>query len=171
MFDSIILYQAIMLKKLETLNIMGNQIISKLNGMVMDIQGGCKPSGTQIILYPKANYINQNWFFIAAPTGIPPSEFFIKSDCSNNLALDVKDSVLEQGTPVIATTLNENNSQIWRFERVPEPNPENWCKLLSHLNDDWCAEVQGSNPAASTKVVLGVADDSNPDNQLWRVDY
>jgi hypothetical protein len=46
MFDSIILYQAIMLKKLETLNIMGNQIISKLNGMVMDIQGGCKPSGT-----------------------------------------------------------------------------------------------------------------------------
>lgn len=154
------------------MNIMSYQIESKLNNHVMDIEGGCgKPKGTSIVNYPYHGGSNQQWSLVDAGVVVPASVFHIKSLCTNEFVLDVEARVVAQGTPIIGWPLHGGTNQQWFFKRLPEPNPDNWCNLVSVLNEDYCAEVQGSSNENLAKVVLGVLDLNNPDRQIWRYVY
>jgi hypothetical protein len=90
-------------------------IKSKLNGMVLDVQGANSTEGTPTIMWSRkdSGIENQLWAFESGPEGY----FFIKSKL-NGMVLDVQGANSTEGTPTIMWSRKDSGieNQLWALE-------------------------------------------------------
>ena len=109
-------------------------IRSKLNGFVLDIQGGSTAACAQIISYPhngERGTANQHWRFV--PVG-SEGTYLIQSEL-NNFVIDITGSNTAPVTPVISYPSNgATGTSNQQLELLPVPNEVNTYLIRTKLN-------------------------------------
>ncbi len=144
-------------------------ITSKLNGNVLDIQGGNTDPKTPIISYPQNSPTSDNQLWQLVPTGpIDPaggqSQYYIQSKL-NGFVLDIEGGNTNPATPIISYPINSpaSNNQIWQ---IIESDIEGYFYITSLLNS-YVLDIEGGNPAPETPIISYPQNSPTSDNQLW----
>lgn len=144
-------------------------IRSKLNGFVLDIQGGSTAACTQIISYPhngECGTANQHWRFV--PVG-SEGTYLIQSEL-NNFVIDITGSNTAPVTPVISYPSNGatgTSNQQW--ELVPVPNEVNTYLIRTKLNG-FVLDIEGGNQAAGAHIISYPSNGATGTaNQHWEL--
>ncbi|MDD2816708.1 MAG: RICIN domain-containing protein [Thiotrichaceae bacterium] len=144
-------------------------IRSKLNGFVLDIQGGSTAACAQIISYPhngECGTANQHWRFL--PVG-SEGTYLIQSEL-NNFVIDITGSNVAPVTPVISYPSNGatgTSNQQW--ELIPVPNEVNTFMIRTKLNG-FVLDIEGGNQSAGARIISYPANGATGTaNQHWEI--
>src|SRR6516164_2446467 len=88
-------------------------IVSRLDGKVLDVQGGVSDDGAPIIQWPWHAGANQEWRL--EPTG---DGYFRIVSRESGKVLDVSGAVCDDGAPVIQWPWHGGANQEWRLVRA-----------------------------------------------------
>ena len=89
------------------------EIVSKLNGNVMDIQGANINPDTPIISFPRNGIANQHWIFHP----VDDNFYEIVSELNGNV-MDIQGANINPGTPIISFPRNGVANQHWTFRPI-----------------------------------------------------
>lgn len=84
-------------------------LVSKVNKLNLDVQGGSKASNTKIWMYTPNSTLAQQWMFIPAGNGY----YYIKSRISG-LFLNVKDNSTKSGALIWQRPKSYSSAQMWK---------------------------------------------------------
>jgi hypothetical protein len=141
-------------------------IKSKLNGNVIDIQGGSTKSGAGLDAYPQKSTgtDNQNWEFVPDPSG--SGYFLIKSKLSGDV-VEVPANLALPGVHLDVNSLVTSTAgQLWQF--YEDPAGSGYCFIMSKLNG-YVIDIEGASKSAGAGLDLYPQKASGTDNQLWEV--
>jgi Ricin-type beta-trefoil lectin domain-like len=132
------------------------QIVNRNSGLVMDVSGGSKIAGAQVIQWTNHSGPNQQWALV--PDGVNYQIVNVNS----TLALDVSNSSLNDLANVIQETPNSSSfSQQWYLV------PDGGYDVIANFNSNRVADVSGASKNAGAPVIqYGF---KNGLNQQWEL--
>jgi Ricin-type beta-trefoil lectin domain-like len=153
---------------------MANSFFIKSNlghSLVIDVQGAIDKAGTLLDSYPQKLTSNKNqlWSFVRGPASQPGS-FFIQSQMSKKLVIDIQGAKTKPGTPLDAWTKKSRNNknQLWRS--VPGPFNSPYYFFLQSLLGDLVIDVYGARTEKDTPLDAWTMKSKNHRNQLWTLE-
>lgn len=139
------------------------RILSRLSGKSLDVKGGTIASGTNVQQYNSNNSRAQSWTVVADGNtatyqGETYDTYTVKVKGSN-LALDVANGTMANGTNVRVYTANGSDAQRWMFVPMPVFRSGGIFELRSMLKTSMAVDVAGETQGANVQLMS--ADDSN----------
>jgi len=125
------------------------RIVSELNGMALDVHGGSRNAGAQIIVWSnkRDNSPNQLWYM--DPTGCLRSALNEFAPQSNS-----------QGDKFTMQVFNGSPQQQWTVQGN---------KIINKANQSMCMDIEGgANKEGANIIAWGYKGSSN---QHWRLEY
>jgi len=139
-------------------------IRSRLNGLVLDVQGGNRQMGAGIIAHrPKGNREgndNQQWELVPTRGG-----YLIRSRL-NGLVLDIEGANKGSSTRVITWEAHGSPNQVWQL--VPS-HIRGYYFIQSQLNG-FVLDIEGARTDGTGRLITHPMKRGGADNQLWQLD-
>jgi hypothetical protein len=135
------------------------QIVNRNSGLVMDVSGGSKNAGANVIQWTNHSGINQQWALV------PDGSFFQLVNRNSGLVLDVSGGSTNAGAHVIQWTNHNGLNQQWFL--VPDGGYDAVVNVNSNPSNPLVADVFGGGTNAGAHVIQWTFH--NGLNQQWEL--
>ena len=131
------------------------QIVNRTSGLVMDISGGSKTAGAQVIQWTNHSGVNQQWALV------PDGSFFQLVNRNSGLVLDVFRGGTNAGANMIQWTNHNGLNQQWFLV------PDGGYDVIVNANSNLVADVFGGGTNAGANLIQWTFH--NGLNQQWEL--